>query len=66
MAEIKAKTILAVNVSGNIKTCYVLDPNIDLSEYQIQGYKDDTITLINDKGVRIEIEAQFNVKFVGK
>jgi hypothetical protein len=66
MTEIAVKTVLAANISGRIKAGYVLDPGIDLTGYQVQGFSDDTIALINEKGFIIKIKATFTLEKVGK
>lgn len=66
MAEIKANTIIVAKIGDVIKAGFILETGLDLSDYGPPRFTGNIISMVNDKGVKIEIEAQFVVKGIGK
>ena len=62
----KLSIITASIISDSVMTNIKVDPDLDLTGYKVGGIAGNIITLYNKQGFKIEIEAQFNVKAVGK
>jgi hypothetical protein len=66
MAEVKTEIILAALISDQIKMSLFVKPSLDTSGYAFHSFTGNTVTLFNDKGSKVVIEAQFVIKEVKK